>query len=80
VTGTPPNITYTPGTNYFGPNSFTYQASDGSLRSNTATVTVTVAHVLTCDDSITPQARQVIDLPSVDAVMKEPHPNPIASD
>ncbi|MCF6386576.1 Ig-like domain-containing protein [Mycobacterium sp. MBM] len=35
-------FTYTPTTNYNGTDSFTYTASDGTITSNTATVTVTV--------------------------------------
>src|SRR5207248_636304 len=35
----------TPATNYYGTDSFTFTASDGSLTSNTATVTVTVNRV-----------------------------------
>ena len=37
-------FTYTPDANYHGPDSFTYQATDGAL-SDTATVTLTVASV-----------------------------------
>jgi 3-phytase len=36
------SVTYTPATGFTGSDSFTYKASDGSLDSNTATVTVTV--------------------------------------
>jgi VCBS repeat-containing protein len=36
------SFTYTPEANYNGSDSFTYQAYDGSLYSNTATVTITV--------------------------------------
>jgi gliding motility-associated-like protein len=36
------SFTYTPSANYNGSDSFTYQASDGSLTSNVATVTITV--------------------------------------
>lgn len=36
-------FTYTPNTGFTGTDSFTYTASDGSLTSNTATVTITVA-------------------------------------
>ena len=39
------SFTYTPVANYSGPDSFTYQASDGSLTSNTASVTITVTAV-----------------------------------
>jgi VCBS repeat-containing protein len=42
LSGTAPNLTYTPATNYTGADSFTYQANDGALDSNTATVTITV--------------------------------------
>ncbi|HAO61977.1 MAG TPA: hypothetical protein DCQ90_08780 [Erysipelotrichaceae bacterium] len=35
-------FTYTPDANYFGPDSFTYQANDGSADSNIATVNITV--------------------------------------
>ena len=36
------SYTYTPDLNYNGPDSFTYQANDGALNSNTATVSITV--------------------------------------
>lgn len=36
------SFTYTPTANYFGTDSFRYQSSDGSLTSNTATVTLTI--------------------------------------
>lgn len=36
------SFTYTPAADYFGPDGFTYQASDGTLTSTTATVTITV--------------------------------------
>ena len=39
VTGTAPTVTYTPALNYNGADSFTFKANDGSLDSNTATVT-----------------------------------------
>ena len=39
------SFTYTPNTNYNGPDSFTYKASDGSLNSATATVNITVTPV-----------------------------------
>jgi len=38
-------FTYTPNANYNGPDSFTYQARDGAISSNTATVTINVAGV-----------------------------------
>ncbi|MGH9206812.1 MAG: Ig-like domain-containing protein, partial [Acidimicrobiales bacterium] len=36
------SFTYTPATGYSGPDSFTYQATDGILNSNTATVSINV--------------------------------------
>ncbi|MEO0453946.1 MAG: Ig-like domain-containing protein, partial [Verrucomicrobiota bacterium] len=42
LSGSPPNLTYTPNANYFGPDSFTYQANDGELDSDTATISITV--------------------------------------
>jgi hypothetical protein len=41
LTGTAPNLTYTPTGNYSGADSFIFRASDGTL-SSTATVTITV--------------------------------------
>ena len=42
LTGTPPSVTYTPDTGYSGPDSFTFQASDGAADSSPATVSITV--------------------------------------
>jgi VCBS repeat-containing protein len=39
------SFTYTPAGDYYGPDAFTYRASDGSLQSNTATVAITVTAV-----------------------------------
>ena len=38
LTGTAPNVTYTPTPNYFGPDSFTFKANDGTSDLNIATV------------------------------------------
>ncbi|WP_228556699.1 kelch repeat-containing protein [Myxococcus sp. AB025B] len=51
LTGTPPDLTYTPNPGYIGPDSFTYRARDCGLDSNEATVTVDVTDdppTLTC--------------------------------
>ncbi len=42
LSGTAPNLTYTPTTNYSGADSFTFRANDGAANSNTATVSITV--------------------------------------
>ncbi|MBK5268344.1 MAG: tandem-95 repeat protein, partial [Acidimicrobiia bacterium] len=45
LSGTAPTLTYTPAANYFGPDSFTFKANDGTAGSNTATVFITVTPV-----------------------------------
>jgi len=42
LTGTAPNLTYTPDPDYYGPDSFTYLANDGEFDSAAATVNITV--------------------------------------
>ncbi|MBL9135107.1 MAG: tandem-95 repeat protein [Verrucomicrobiales bacterium] len=45
LSGTPPSLTYRPGTNYSGADSFQFTASDGSLTSLVATISLTVTPV-----------------------------------
>jgi large repetitive protein len=45
LTGTEPDLTYTPAANYSGPDSFTFKANDGTVDSNTATVSINVTPV-----------------------------------
>ena len=45
LTGTAPNLTYTPVANYNSSDSFTFKANDGKLDSATATVSITVTPV-----------------------------------
>jgi hypothetical protein len=46
--GTGASRTYTPTTNYVGPDSFTFKANDGFADSNTATVSITVQDTASC--------------------------------
>jgi VCBS repeat-containing protein len=45
LSGTAPNLTYTPSANYYGPDSFTFHVNDGKVDSLVATVSITVATV-----------------------------------
>jgi len=55
--GTGPRLTYTPQSNYSGPDSFTFVVNDGAVDSNSATVAITVEPVndppLANDQSVT---------------------------
>src|SRR5215469_13670270 len=42
LSGSAPNLTYTPNAGYIGPDSFTFRANDGTTNSNTATVSINV--------------------------------------
>jgi VCBS repeat-containing protein len=48
-------VRYTPPGSYTGPGSFTYKASDGTLTSNTATVSVTVFPAICSNDTVSDQ-------------------------
>lgn len=45
VTGTGPNVTYTPAADYNGSDSFTFFANDGHANSNTSTVSISISEV-----------------------------------
>ncbi len=45
LSGTAPNVTYTPNPDYNGPDSFAFKANDGQVDSNVATVAITVEPV-----------------------------------
>lgn len=42
LTGTLPNVIYTPDQDYYGPDSFTFKVNDGIVDSNNATVSITI--------------------------------------
>ena len=42
LTGTPPNLTYTPASGFHGSDSFTFRANDGTANSATATISITI--------------------------------------
>ena len=45
LSGTAPNVSYIPATNYFGSDSFTFRVNDGSLNSAAALVSITITPV-----------------------------------
>ncbi|MDD2752225.1 MAG: Ig-like domain-containing protein [Candidatus Omnitrophica bacterium] len=45
LSGTAPNLAYTPDAKFKGNDSFTYKANDGQVDSNTATVSINIQHV-----------------------------------
>lgn len=45
LSGTPPSVIYTPEANYNGADSFTFRANDGTVDSNTARVSISIAAV-----------------------------------
>ena len=58
LSGTAPNLTYTPDTGYLGPDSFRFNVNNGTLDSNDATVAINVVGPPTANGQslITPQA------------------------
>jgi hypothetical protein len=50
LSGTPPNLTYSPAANFFGSDSFTFQTTDGLNNSALATVSLVVSPVLVFAD------------------------------
>ena len=52
LSGTAPNLTYTPNLNANGTDSFAFKANDGALDSNTATVNITITPVNDAPDAV----------------------------
>ena len=50
LSGTAPNLTYTPSPDFLGPDTFTYRVSDGKVTSNPATVSIVVKVGLSIND------------------------------
>ena len=64
LSGTAPNLTYTPNANTFGPDSFTFSVNDGTSQSNTATVSINVTSVndapIALDDAFTVEEDELL--------------------
>ena len=79
------SISYVPTAGYSGPDSFTYQANDGTINSNTATVSLTVtatngAPVAVADSYSTPKNTSlVVAAPGVLANDTDPDGNPLTA-
>ncbi|HSH79244.1 MAG TPA: Ig-like domain-containing protein [Herpetosiphonaceae bacterium] len=52
LSGVAPDLTYTPAANYAGPDSFTFKVTEGTVDSNTATVTIDVRPVNDAPDAV----------------------------
>lgn len=63
LSGTTPNITYTPNANYNGADSFTFKANDGAADSNIATVSITIASLNDVPDAVDDSANTLQDAP-----------------
>lgn len=59
LTGSAPDVRYTPDANYFGPDSFTFKVSDGVLASPAGTVSVTISPVNDAPALSVPEDRKV---------------------
>ena len=75
LSGTPPNLTYTPTTGFFGADSFNYVANDGTIDSTEATVTITVNFV-----NVAPVAADDAYATDEDAVLNVTAPGVLSND
>ncbi|HOI96063.1 MAG TPA: Ig-like domain-containing protein, partial [Syntrophobacter fumaroxidans] len=66
LSGTAPNLTYTPAAGYHGPDAFEFKVNDGKADSAAATVSITVNAVnhlpAAADDSASTEAGKVVDI------------------
>jgi hypothetical protein len=69
LSGDAPNLIYTPATNYHGPDSFTFQVSDGQLSSPAAAVSIAVTPVNDAPVANDDLATTLQDTPMVIAVL-----------
>ncbi|NOT58865.1 MAG: tandem-95 repeat protein, partial [Acidobacteria bacterium] len=60
LTGTAPNLTYTPALNFAGSDQFTFKVNDGTVDSSLATVTINVTQVNDAPTLIVPGAQNVL--------------------
>lgn len=71
LSGTSPDFTYTPESDFNGSDSFTYSANDGTANSNTATVNITINPIndapLAVDDGGRTVARASLDSSGIEA-------------
>jgi VCBS repeat-containing protein len=69
LSGTAPDLTYTPEANYFGPDAFTFKVNDGQADSNIATISITVNAVNDAPVAGNDTATTAEDTPVVIAVL-----------
>jgi hypothetical protein len=78
--GTAPGVTYVPDANYYGPDSFTFQANDGIAESNVATVRIEVLPVNDPPAVLSDSAGTTEDTPVTVAVLANDSAGPANED
>jgi VCBS repeat-containing protein len=72
LSGTAPNLTYTPSANYTGPDSFTFKANDGTLDSNIAAISLAVADTTAPTTTAAPAGGTFVGPQSISLTASEP--------